>query len=246
MNNVFEIAAPQRLEMEMVSKYPKLDAYITSLRQIDMSWPSWCYLPMSASEAIVSVGNGILTPGFHVHNFLRFQDFLKLSAVIPWRIDKHIYVFDDVLASCAMQKLWKEKNIKTEDLFQIPNQCVYVNNPPGVNGCAGLFFFLEYDLRFPTEVELRLHYLFQNGNMDAKHFVWSSDLDTLAERARREDEITRANISGNELPEDFAEGIVVSDETAEKHVGLLLYIIENQNAIITKKGTNNIKWCYVG
>lgn len=83
MNNVFEIAAPQRLEMEMVSKYPKLDAYITSLRQIDMSWPSWCYLPMSASEAIVSVGNGILTPGFHVHNFLRFQDFLKLSAVIP-------------------------------------------------------------------------------------------------------------------------------------------------------------------
>lgn len=58
MKKKFEITAPEQLEKAMLAAYPDLDERIEHMLPLkdELHWPDWCYLPMSASYAIVTGG----------------------------------------------------------------------------------------------------------------------------------------------------------------------------------------------
>lgn len=97
------ITAPDRLEREMLAKYPALDERISrSLSACGQRWPSWCYLPMADSYSIVTAAAEERVAMYLMTAAERMNDLRRLAAIIPWRVAKPIYRFDADLAAELM------------------------------------------------------------------------------------------------------------------------------------------------
>ncbi len=113
-------------------------------------WPEWCFAPMATSYAIVSNGNGRLTPAI-------VGDVGRLAALAAWRTTQGIYRFDpELYAALINTPLTSE--LPVEVLFRLPEWCVYIETPGmtwGASTLYGFFAHLESDAN-SGQVELRL------------------------------------------------------------------------------------------
>lgn len=96
---------------------------------------------------------------------------LKLSSIVPWRVGKPVYRFDPDLAAELMD-CPDDNRIPANVLMRLPYPCVFIERPPGIDECEGLFVFLEADERYPDALELRMHYLFSDGTIEGRFFLY--------------------------------------------------------------------------
>jgi hypothetical protein len=167
----------------IVSGRPEIWAQIDQMRERRgkelRDWPSWCYMPVAGSYAIVSGGVEIAPE--------MLSGVGALATLAAWRPTQGIYRYHpDVLAA-----LWEtpvDGNIPSEVLHALPEWCVYIETPGrqwhGME-MFGFFAFLESDANDGRE-ELRL--MVDSGTelhgLLPVHL--GSDLVTGLERAKQE------------------------------------------------------------
>ena len=241
-----DISAPEKLEKNLLKIFPTLDEDEQSMLLVkdEAPWPDWCYLPMAASTAIATrgaeeefVSRYILNTGIDL--------LWKISTILPWRLNKVIYRFDEDLAKELTENSVDVENVPVDILFRLPFPCVYIENPTGAEHCDGLFCFLEYDYRYPNTVELRMHYLFSDGDMICIFHQWTNDKDKLFNEmslnaAKMEEKVRGSNFGYNK-----SEKFVEYSELSKKHLNLLLYLcsdepdLERRNPIPRKRSRGN-------
>lgn len=124
-----------------------VDIFRASRGQEGFEWPEWCFLPMSASYAIVSGGYDI-QPG----DTQKVSDVSKLSALAAWRYTQGVYRFDpDVYEAVGSTTI--KKDIPADVLLRLPEWGVYIETPQTLY--HGFFAHLEHDSHDGT-IELRI------------------------------------------------------------------------------------------
>ena len=129
--------------------WKQVDEFRASRKELG-DWPDWCFLPLSATYAIV-------TRGKHLHSVDQAQHVGILGALAAWRVTQGIYRFDPT----TFDALWKTPvsgDIPTEVLFHLPEWCVYIPTPDQTwQGATlnGFFAHLEHDMN-DRRTELRL------------------------------------------------------------------------------------------
>lgn len=174
---------PERLEQRILLKYPRLIEHVEHMLGMkdELHWPDWCYLPMSASHAITTMG-AERDFAYRILAANGLQDMQAMSAIIPWRLHKAIFRFDPDLQSELIEQTTLPEDIPAVLLEHMPYPCVYIANPPGVKECDGLFVFLEWDERYPDAMELRMHYLFNDDMIIPLYYQFTDDRQSLAAR----------------------------------------------------------------
>lgn len=234
MKNKFGRTMPDIIEKEILAEYPTLDEWISDfLNESELRWPEWCYLPMTASYGLIV--NGADQPfAYRIManggiNNLRF-----MSAIIPWRVGKPVYRFDKELAEELMNNTTAGK-IPVEIILHMPYPCLYIENPPCVEHCVGMFVFLEWDERYPNAVELRMHYVFDDETIEAVYLQYDvNGVDTNIFEAKVMLDSVQAlfdmmrysgRIDIDELSIKRQEQLL---EQAPRHMNLILYLCSQE------------------
>ena len=241
MKSKFAETFPDKLEKLMAQKYPDLEKHVTTLldaKETFSDWPDWCYLPMSATNEILTLGIDNAFTRQYIANHL--SDIYMISAMIPWQTSKIVYRFDDALADALMEHTEPCENIPVDMILHLPYPCVFIEQPPGVPGCEGVFVFLESDNRYPNVVELRMHYAFSDGNIAATYFQWGVN-ETISQQMV-EDNLEVINRI-KRVPE-----LTVPTETYDtilkqrgKHLNMLLYLMTQDADIVRKSPEPRIR-----
>ena len=85
MKSKFAETFPDKLEKLMAQKYPDLEKHVTTLldaKETFSDWPDWCYLPVSATNEILTLGIDNAFTRQYIANHL--NDIYMISAMIPW------------------------------------------------------------------------------------------------------------------------------------------------------------------
>src|SRR6266511_1997467 len=117
------------------------------------AWPSWCYLPMAGSLAVLSGGADLTTNAA----IAIAQEALPFAALAAWRPTQGIYEFHPAVRT-AIEATPLDGELPTDVLHRLPEWCVYLRTPGlqlGPWSPAGAFAFLEWDANTGRE-ELRL------------------------------------------------------------------------------------------
>ena len=222
---------PERLEKLILAAYPTLTENVENMLGLknELHWPDWCYLPMSASYAIV-------TRGAERDLAIRYmaasgmQDMQAMSAVIPWRLNKAIFHFDPDLQAELTEQTTAPDDIPAVLLEHMPYPCVYIANPPGVKDCDGVFVFLEWDERYPAAMELRMHYLFRDDAVIPLYYQYADDQASLtAKMAQDNVEIYRkvSREMGGGDPLTLERYSACLDHVA-RHLSMLVYLCSDE------------------
>lgn len=226
-----DITPPERLERRLLRDYPDLTAQTERMLDAkpDLHWPDWCYLPIAASYAIVTEGadDGI------AQRYMASQgldDLEAMSAIIPWRLHKVIYRFDPDLAAELTARETLPGDIPAALLEHMPYPCVYIASPPGVDGCDGVFAFLEWDQRYPEAMELRMHYQFADDTIVQLYYQFASDRAALAERFAANNGETLRKIAADAGVTDEATLTRWRQcvESMPRHLSLLVYLCSDE------------------
>lgn len=223
--------APDRLEHEMLAKYPDLDERISrSLNADGPRWPSWCYLPMGDSYSIVTGAAEERVAMYLMTAAERMADLRKLAAIIPWRVAKPIYRFDPDLAAELMDSA-DDSRIPAEVLIRLPYPCVFIEHPPGVDDCEGVFAFLEADERYPEALELRMHYLFIDNKIHVavvQYDLTGRDSSIFAAKMAVENAKSMRKLGGRTLEDDYTTEVEQRVSQIDKykcgHINMILYL----------------------
>lgn len=114
-------------------------------------WPTWCFLPMAGSYAVVSSELGV--PRISLPYI---GDVARHAALCAWRVGQGIYRFDPAVFD-AVRETPVGGDIPHELLYRLPEWAVYIETP-GVEADGqplhGAFVHLEHDVN-TGRVELR-------------------------------------------------------------------------------------------
>lgn len=244
------LTPPERLEKYLLRTYPALDANIESMltAKDEMHWPNWCYLPMGASYAIVSNGAEDGIAQRYIAN-RGLNDLEAMSAIIPWRLHKVIYRFDPDLTAELTAQDTLPGDIPAALLQHMPYPCVYIANPPGVDGCDGVFAFLEWDHRYPQAMELRMHYQFFDDRIVQLFYQYADDHDALASQFAANNASTARKLA-NEA--GVTDEVTINRwqqcvDQLPKHLSLLVYLcsdepdISRQSDVPRRRGRGVVK-----
>lgn len=223
--------APDRLEREMLAKYPDLDERISrSLNADGQRWPSWCYLPMTDSYSIVTAAAEERVAMYLMTVSERMADLRKLAAIIPWRVAKPIYRFDPDLAAELMDSA-DDSRIPGDVLMRLPYPCVFIEHPPGIDDCDGVFVFLEADERYPKSLELRMHYLFGDNKIHVavvQYDLSERDRSIFAAKMAVENAKSMRKLGGRTLEDDYTTEVEQRVSQIDKykcgHINMILYL----------------------
>lgn len=153
-----EKCVPLMLTNKMGAKYPTAWTEAENLRQMngkDVKWDERCYLPISAAIAIASRGDNTKIPN-------TVLDADLLAAIVPWRLHKQIFTFDEELERILLDQADEELQIPIEILNNLPYSCIYIK-----------LHDLEYDgffVHFESDVNdgtFELRFLICEKNPDA-------------------------------------------------------------------------------
>lgn len=154
------LSVPEAMLRNLLKDYPDAPAAADLFRQElrtegGMRWPEWCFVPMSAWNAMVmSVGTVFLPSLISI-------EMSRLHALMGWRYTKGIYRFDPEIFSMLVNAP-PEGNIPSEVLKRLPEWSLYIETPGGIPqmpDLIGFFVSPEYEIsdRNPeTPEELRL------------------------------------------------------------------------------------------
>src|SRR6266511_1844775 len=88
------------------------------------AWPSWCYLPMAGSLAILSGGADLTTNAA----IAVAQEALPFAALAAWRPTQGIYEFHPAVRA-AIEATPLDGELPTDVLHRLPEWCVYLRTP---------------------------------------------------------------------------------------------------------------------
>jgi hypothetical protein len=142
---------PEALTRKYMNLYPLaaelVQCYQAGKDKGDFDWPSWCYMPVAASVAIIDeetqrLGLGPMGAAFEAGN---------MAAILAWRMTKGVYRFDpDLLSTLWTAEL--DREIPVEVFFSLPSWCCYIDlegSPLAVvdgERVLGFFVYLESDV----------------------------------------------------------------------------------------------------
>lgn len=157
MNNLSNLP-PLLLLRRVMRAFPRAGRQCDLLRAARLepdsgiTWPDWCFLPMSAATAIVTQGRDL---DFQRVSLAEAGWLYMLSPVLAWRVSQDIVRFDaDVYSALTATPLADDA---PDILFrQLPAWCMYIELEDDVY--HGFFVHLEFDARTQEE-ELRLLFL---------------------------------------------------------------------------------------
>lgn len=224
------LTPPERLERELLQVFPDLDSEVARLLGVKASkpWPDWCYLPIAGSIDIIS--RGMDTPIARRYLAGTGQvPIRKMSAIIPWRLCRVICRFDPTLTDELTGAGSSPLDAPAALLHGLPWPCVFVADPPGVPGCLGFFAFLEWDARYPSATELRMHYLFDDGDMQSVFLTYADDAAHVYAKMGEDNRRLASEIGG--LPKDFknpSEHFRACLAHVYAHVNMLLYLCSEE------------------
>lgn len=99
-------------------------------------WPQWCYVPMAGGVSVA-----------HAQG-LDIEHAATLTALSAWRMTQGIYRFDATLYGSLIDTP-VTGDIPTDALYSLPEWCVYVETPEGIEYAGrhvhGAFAWLEFD-----------------------------------------------------------------------------------------------------
>ena len=247
----WEKTAPELLERRLLDQYPDLTEQTARMLgvKLEEAWPDWCYLPMGAAFSIASQGaERSIALRFALNDTDFAETYRALAAIIPWRLYKCVYRFDSDLAAELMELSVEPDNVPTEVLLHMPYPCVFIADPPGIDGCIGVFFFWDWDGRHPDSMELRQHYLFSDGTVEAAFIVIGSKADNIFAQEYAEDVELQEAVSSTGQ-DAFLRGLrraratdrhIQIQQNSMKHLNLLLYLCSDEPDI-TEKGSEPVR-----
>lgn len=230
-----EITPPERLEKKLLASYPTLNADVENMLRLkdEVKWPDWCYLPGSASYAIVSGGADIRIAQRIVANNL--DTYEAMCAILPWRLHKVIYRFDPDLVKELTEQDTLPQDIPAELLLHMPYPCVYIANPPGLDDCDGVFCYLEWDYRYPDAIELRMHYHFADDKIVFLFYQYTNNRAALVSQFAKNVQKTARELAGNiDLPDIDLYRWDQCIQQASKHMSMLVYLCSDEPDISRK------------
>ena len=123
-------------------------------------WPDWCWLPVSASYAVVSGGGANRVPPDRIH------DVAAMAGLGAWRLSQGIYRFDsDILRQVSESPI--SGDLPVDVLFRLPEYCLYIDLAGFDLGtpCHGFFIYLEADVSEIGRGEPEIRFLidFESG-----------------------------------------------------------------------------------
>lgn len=230
MKKTSAVTPPERLEGYLLRAYPTLEEITEWMlgRKESVRWPEWCYLPMAASYGIVSGGADIPIAKRYVSNNLNYLE--AMSAILPWRLHKVIFRFDPDLTDELTAKDTLPEDIPASLLFHMPYPCVFIAEPPGVDDCDGVFFFLEWDHRYPQAVELRAHYLFSDDRIVYLYYQYADDRAALASEFNKNVEKTIREVGNTAAIDRDFDPIRWRQcmDNMPKHLSMLVYLCSDE------------------
>lgn len=169
-----EIPVPLHILRSVTKKYPDVWERMDLLHRMNgeknfPSWPDWCWLPMSAANAYLSVTQPLPNSTFNLWES-RFDADL-ISALALWRHAKEIYSIDSTLEELLAEQ--DDLSIPSEILLCLPVHSFYVQTSgefPLLGQIDGFFTYLEYDPNTQDQ-ELRLLFI-KNGIPFFKFFIF--------------------------------------------------------------------------
>lgn len=160
------LSRPETLLRELIRDYPQApaaaDRFRKELTEPDgMRWPEWCFVPMSAWNAVVmefGVFPGRSAVDLHI-------DMSRLHHLMGWRYTKSIYRFDPDLYTLLVSSP-PEGNVPAAVLKRLPEWTLYIETPggtPQLPDLQGFFVALEYEIAerdssYPEELRLLLDF----------------------------------------------------------------------------------------
>ena len=155
---------------QYAAKYPGVWRTFDDFRQdrgVELpAWPDWCWCPLSGAYAIIS--NHFKQPRLTIEYV---ADVAPLGALAAWRMTRGVYRYDSDL----FEALWNtplEGNLPIEILYRLPEWCVYIEVPAGMNckwfneHVLGWFAHLEWDVQM-KRAELRFLFDTKAGHLIA-------------------------------------------------------------------------------
>lgn len=219
----FQDPFPVQLEKDLLRRYPALEEQIKTMLSVaeETPWPDWCYLPMSGSYAIASAGAEIAIARRYIAN-TGLQDLYALSSIIPWRYGRPVYRFDPSLAESLMQTESDADEVPVSVIKRLPFPGIFIETVPGIEGCKGLFAFLEYDFRYQDTLELRMHYAFDDGIVPI-YIQWTAERETLNESMLADNIRIARDVGRFDLPK-AQDHFEICQSLAPRHLNLILYL----------------------
>lgn len=194
-------------------KYPnaweQADIFLAAKRNNKFNWDDRCYLPISATLAIMS--NQLNPPNPDD----KIGDALLCAALAPWRLNKVIYQFDAELASALMDHA-DDIKIPIDALDSLPYPCVYIQLPehPIIDG---YFVHFEHD-QVKGHLEFRALYLKKNGEVYPSNFhIIEGGL--LSDGIRESAQLSLENLRNSGKP------AIVSNSELEKEIATLTKMV---------------------
>lgn len=226
MKKKFAVTAPEKLEKEMLQKYPNFEQQLLQFLPLkdELNWPDWCYMPMAASYAIVTNGADVPIAMQYMSN-VGMEDFRKLAAIVSWRLHKIIYRFDPDLAEELMHQT-SSSDVPVSIVHHMPYPCFFIEGDLGIEDCEGFFAFLEWDERYPDATELRMHYLFKDGSLESIYFHWDDDLQGLF--SKQAEDQARVMSKLHSLPKVRTTHMQEIVDNAKFHMNLVLYLCSDE------------------
>lgn len=209
--------------------YPQAFSFIAECHQDKgkpplPDWPDWCFCPIAAGlTACLNCG----LPAEHASTF---------TALAAWRYTQGIYRFDPTLYADLIETP-VDGDIPADVLLSLPEWCVYVETPEGVEYAGirvfGAFAFLEFDVANGGRRELRI--LLDVDTVSGSELIpcivhlGGSVMDGV--EAARQEIMRRAPLTTT-----LTDAIYAWVEPAKRILSLLLYLC-SVNDISSKKRT---------
>jgi len=205
------------------------------------NWSPWCFLPLSASYAIVSGGGDNRVPLDMVGEIGR------VGALAAWRVGQGIYRFDPTVFECV----WDTPltgNLPVDVLYYLPEYCVYIETPGkklGKTTLHGFFAHLEDDVS-KGHHELRILLDLESGLVSQHvHLVKGASLETCLYEGLREGHVIAQSMGLGDLGKEVEE--IFSDlfrslagafsEELSPVVSLLIYLCQTSAEIRDNSGS---------
>lgn len=248
-----ETPLPKQFLIEYNHKYPdfwtQLQIFHESRARGELTWPSWCFIPLAAVYAVLSKGL-TLDPDKHF-------EIGMMGALASWRVSQGIYRFDpDVLQELLDTEI--DNELQIDLFFRLPEWCVYIEIDRDIELIGhvhGFFVHLEDDAK-DHHPELRFVLLYDENFIVLPFHLTSTKINDCLE-ATRQYTISNIQKDGAKM-KDFLHNQKLMKEIYDQclfpFLPLVMYLcteepdfLENQIAAMPKrpkptKTKNGMRW----
>lgn len=147
-----EVYPALQMVLGLTNKYPKCWDIIEDMRvHFASEFPSWCYIPIGACQAITD----------RISGHVEIDDSTRMAAAAPWRQSKNVYTFDLDLQNTLFEQADEELVLPVSIFERMPYPCLYIETKE--LPIHGFFVHREYDGN-TKKSELRFYFVYPDGH----------------------------------------------------------------------------------